>query len=326
MLREILKNKPRIAVLDAFTLNPGDLSWAPLAELGELAVFDYTPADKLLERAESAEIILVNKAQITANVIRELPGLRCIVVTATGYNNIDLTAASAQNISVCNAVGYSTESVVQHVFALLFELTNAVGLHHDSVKSGTWAAQPHFAYTLKTISELSGKTMGIYGFGNIGKRVSEVARAFGMQVLATHKHPERDAKQGVEFVNLETLFAKSDVISLHAPLNAANKGIVNKQLLSLMKPTSFLINTGRGGLIEESDLSAALQQEIIGGAALDVLGTEPPPPDHPLCDAPRCIVTPHIAWASIEARRRLMEISIENVRAFLVGRPQNLVI
>jgi glycerate dehydrogenase len=326
MPREILQNKPRIVVLDGFTLNPGDLSWVPLEEMGSLSIYDYTPKDQITERAGDAEIILVNKAPITANILRELRKIRCIVVTATGYNNIDLDVARSLNIRVCNAVGYSTEAVVQHVFALLLELTNSVGMHNTSVQRGDWAAQPHFAYTLQSISELSGKTMGIYGFGNIGKRVSEVAMAFGMRILATHKHPERDARPGVEFVSLETLFSKSDVISLHAPLNATNLGIVNSHLLDLMKPGAFLINTGRGGLIHEADLTEALKGNKIGGAALDVLSMEPPPPDHPLCRAPHCIITPHIAWASVEARRRLMEITIANVRAFLEGQPQNIVV
>ena len=326
MIREISENKPSIVVLDGYTLNPGDLSWAPLEALGNPVIYDYTPADQILSRAEGAEILLVNKAKITGEILERLNDLRCIVVTATGYNNIDLEAARLRNIRVCNAVGYSTEAVVQHVFALLLELTNAVGRHSQSVREGDWASQPHFAYTLQSIEELSGKTMGIYGFGNIGQRVSEVAMAFGMKIIATHKHPERDARPGVEFVDLKTLFERSDVVTLHVPLNASNTGIVNKNLLTRMKPGALLINTGRGGLIHEDDLLTVLEQGLIGGAALDVLSVEPPPPDHPLCRAPRCMITPHLAWASVEARQRLMEITIANVRAFLDGKPQHVVV
>lgn len=319
------KSKPKIVVLDGYTLNPGDLSWEPLRTLGDVQVFDYTPPEAVLPRTADADILVINKVRLGSEVLLVLPRLRCIVVTATGYNNVDIAAARAQGIVVCNARAYSTEAVVQHVFALLLELTNAVGAHHQSVQAGHWAAQPHFAYTLQPIHELASKVMGIYGFGNIGQRVGEVARAFGMQVLATHKHPERDARPWVKFVSLEALFEQSDVVSLHAPLSAANEGIVNTDLLRRMKSEALLINTGRGGLINEKDLRHALESGWLAGAALDVLTTEPPPPDHPLLQAPRCIITPHLAWASAQARRRLMDITVQNVAAFLNGTPQNVV-
>lgn len=317
--------RPKIVVLDGYNLNPGDLSWAALETLGDVSIHDFTSPEDVPGRAAGARVLLVNKTLIHREVMSLLPDLQCIVVTATGYNNIDIPAAREQGIVVCNAVGYSSEAVVQHVFALLLELTNAVGNHDRSVKAGDWAAQRSFCYTLQPIHEIMGKTMGIYGFGNIGRRVGEVAQAFGMQVLATHKHPERDARPGVRFVPIEQLFEESDVISLHAPLSAANAGIVNANLLARTKPSALLINTGRGGLVNEADLLTALQSGTLAGAGLDVLSIEPPSADHPLIGAPNCIVTPHIAWASVQARQRLMDICVQNVRAFLSGTPQNVV-
>lgn len=316
---------PKIVVLDGYNLNPGDLSWAALQAIGEVAVYDFTAPEEVVGRSLGAGILLVNKVVINRQTMQLLPDLQCIVVTATGYNNIDTAAAHERGIVVCNAVGYSSEAVVQHVFALLLELTNAVGCHHNSVEAGDWAAQRSFCYTLQPIHEIAGKTMGIYGFGNIGRRVGEVAQAFGMRVLATHKHPERDARPGVRFVTIEQLFEESDVISLHAPLSAANTGIVNAALLSRMKPSALLINTGRGGLVNEADLLAALQQGTLAGAGLDVLSVEPPSSNHSLIGAPHCIVTPHLAWASVQARQRLMDICVQNVQAFLDGTPQNVV-
>jgi glycerate dehydrogenase len=251
--------------------------------------------------------------------------LKCICVTATGYNNVDLQAARERGIPVCNAVGYSTDSVAQHVFALLLALTNKVYQHHISVQAGEWQRSDDFAYTLHTLPELAGKIFGIYGFGRIGQRVADLAQAFGMKILATHKHPERDARPGVEFVSLEELFERSDVTSLHAPLSEANREIVNAQLLQRMKSTAYLINTGRGGLIQEADLKLALQEGQLAGAALDVLSTEPPKEGNVLISAPNCILTPHLAWASLEARQRLMDITLNNIRAFQAGAPQNVV-
>jgi glycerate dehydrogenase len=317
--------RPKIVVLDGYNLNPGDLSWAALEAVGATAIYDFSAPEEVVERSLGAAILLVNKTLINRQIMSLLPDLQCIVVSATGYNNIDTVAARELGIPVCNAVGYSTEAVVQHVFALLLELTNATGRHHDSVQAGDWAAQRSFCYTLQPIHEIARKTFGIYGFGNIGRRVCEVAQAFGMQVLATHKHPERDARPGVRFVTIEQLFEESDVISLHAPLSAANTGIVNAALLARMKPSALLINTGRGGLINEPDLLVALQNNILAGAGLDVLSVEPPAAGHPLLSAPNCIVTPHLAWASVQARQRLMDICVQNVQAFLNGSPQNRV-
>ncbi|WP_421948868.1 D-2-hydroxyacid dehydrogenase [Phaeodactylibacter xiamenensis] len=315
----------KIIALDGRTLNPGDLSWEGLSTFGEYEIHDFTPKEQVVERGRPADILLVNKVVLGKNELAQLPNLNCICVTATGYNNVDLQAARERGIPVCNAVGYSTDSVAQHVFALLLALTNKVYQHHISVQAGEWQRSDDFAYTLRTLPELAGKIFGIYGFGRIGQRVADLAQAFGMKILATHKHPERDARPGVEFVSLEELFERSDVISLHAPLSEANREIVNAQLMQRMKSTAYLINTGRGGLIQEADLKLALQEKQLAGAALDVLSTEPPKEGNVLISAPNCILTPHLAWASLEARQRLMDITLNNIRAFQAGAPQNVV-
>jgi len=315
----------KIIALDGRTLNPGDLSWEGLSNFGEYEIHDFTPKEQVVERGRPADILLVNKVVLGKDELAQLPNLKCICVTATGYNNVDLQAARERGIPVCNAVGYSTDSVAQHVFALLLALTNKVYQHHISVQAGEWQRSDDFAYTLHTLPELAGKIFGIYGFGRIGQRVADLAQAFGMKILATHKHPERDARPGVEFVSLEELFERSDVISLHAPLSEANREIVNAQLMQRMKSTAYLINTGRGGLIQEADLKLALQEGQLAGAALDVLSTEPPKEGNVLISAPNCILTPHLAWASLEARQRLMDITLNNIRGFQAGAPQNVV-
>jgi len=317
--------RPHIVVVDGQTLNPGDLSWSKLRALGRVDLYDYSPATEIVERCREAEIILSNKAVLDAGILEQLPKLECICVTATGYNNIDVEAATRRGIPVCNAVGYGSASVAQHAFALLLELTNRVGLHSDSVVRGDWSTQPHFSYHLRPLVELAGKVMGIYGFGNIGRQVGRIARGFGMEVIAYHKHPERDARSWVRFVDLETLFRESDALSLHAPLTDENAGVVNRDRLATMKSGAFIINTARGGLIVEADLREALQNGPLAGAALDVLDTEPPPTDHPFFELDNCLITPHQAWATREARHRLLDISVENVRGFLKGRPQNVV-
>ncbi len=320
-----ISSRPTIVVLDGYTLNPGDLSWARFRELGEVSVYDHTPPDQIAERAAAAEIILANKVVLDEAQLKKLPKLKCICVTASGYNNIAREACRERNIPVCNAVGYGTDSVAQHTFALLLALTNQVESHNDSVEAGRWAENRDFCYTLGSIPELADKVMGIYGLGNIGNKVADIALAFGMEVLATHKHPERDARPGVAFVPLQTLFELSDVVSLHAPLTDENKEIVNTDLLSRMKPTAYLINTGRGGLICEADLEAALEAKQLAGAALDVLAEEPPRQGNVLIGAPNCLITPHMAWAAKEARERLLDITLENIKAFLRGEPQNVV-
>ncbi|MCB0585233.1 MAG: D-2-hydroxyacid dehydrogenase [Phaeodactylibacter sp.] len=317
--------RPKIVVLDGHTLNPGDLSWNKLRAMGQVSIFEHSTPEEIPERAAQAEIILVNKAVIDEGQLGRLPLLKCICVTASGYNNINVEQARKRQIHVCNAVGYGTDSVAQHVFALLLELTNQVQAHHNSVQAGHWGRSRDFCYTLGSIPELSGKVMGIYGFGRIGQRVAAIAQAFGMEVIATHKHPERDAQPGVAFASLETLFEKSDVLSLHAPLTKENAGIVNAGLLNRMKPAAYLINTGRGALIDEAALKVALQNGQLAGAALDVLSKEPPRNGNLLLDAPNCLITPHMAWATQEARQRLLDMTVENVKAFLRGEPINSV-
>lgn len=321
----MFKGSPNIVVTDAHTLNPGDLSWNKLKALGSTSIFDFTPPDLLLERVKDADIILPNKTVFDASMLKQLDRLKCICVTASGYNNIDISEAKKRGIIVCNAVGYSSPAVAQHVFALLLGLINKPERHFESIRAGVWSKGPHFCFTLSPIMELSGKTMGIYGFGRIGQHVAQIAQAFGMQVIASHKHPERDARAGVRFVELEELLKKSDVLSLHAPLNDQNKGIISKTTLDQMKPSAYLINTGRGGLIVEEDLRQALLDNKIAGAGLDVLSVEPPAADHILFDAPNCLITPHNAWAIKESRERLLEICVGNVRAFLSDQARNLV-
>lgn len=314
-----------IVALDGYTLNPGDLSWEVIEELGDFKYYDRTNEAFIIERAKNADILLVNKVLITEEIINAVPHLKCICVTATGYNNIDLTAAKDKGIIVCNAVGYGIDSVAQHVFALILNLTNSIEKHNESVKKGDWGKQIDFCYTLQPIVQLAGKTMGIYGYGRIGQKVAEIAIAFGMQVLIHHRSPEKFKNTNLHFVDLITLFQQSDFVSLHAPLSIDNEQIINRKLLQIMRPTAYLINTARGGLINEQDLKNALVNRQIAGAALDVISEEPPSQGNLLFNVPNCIVTPHIAWASKNARQNLMNITAENIKAFLNGKPQNIV-
>lgn len=316
---------PNIVVLDGHTLNPGDLSWSALETLGTVHIYERTPANLVHERAAQAEIIIVNKQIIDRETLSKLPHLRFIAVSATGYNNIDLEAAAESGIPVANVAGYSTPAVAQHVFAMILALTSRVGAHDQSVKAGDWFSCPDFSYTLGTIPELSTLKLGIYGFGRIGQAVAKVGLAHGMEVLAHHKHPQRDAMEGVKFVGLQELFQQCNIVSLHAPLNEDNFEIVGRNLLSSMPKPSFLINTGRGGLVNEEELAACLKENIISGAGLDVLQQEPPQIDHPLIGLPNCIITPHVAWATQAARQRLMEEVVLNIKAFMVGEARNRV-
>lgn len=322
------KTKPentRIAILDGYTLNPGDLNWAEIEQFGHTDIYDRTPAKLTIERSKDAEILVVNKQIIDSETLEALPRLKFICVTATGYNNIDIDAAKRRNIPVCNVTGYGAASVAQHVFALILELLNHVWDYQESVKNGDWSRTSDFTYYRDPVIGLAGKTMGIYGFGEIGQKVAQIALAFDMKVIATHKHPERDAREGVTFVSLERLFAESDIVSLHAPLTPENHQVVNSHLLKKMKPSACLINTARGGLVNESDLKIALENNWISGAGLDVLSVEPPPADHPLFELENCIITPHMAWANIDSRAKLLELSAKNIRAFLEGKPINVV-
>jgi glycerate dehydrogenase len=319
-------SRPRIVVLDGYTLNPGDLSWDKLRALGNTTIYDRSKPEEVLPRAREANILIANKQKLPRETLAALPQLRCISVTATGYNNVDIEAAKAQGIRVCNVTGYGTTAVAQHVFALILNFLNQVAAHHRDVIDGGWSEKEDFAYTLSPITELEGKTLGIYGFGRIGQQVGHLGQAFGMNVIATHKHPKRDNKPWVRFVELDELFRESDFLSLHAPLTTENEGIVNEKHLAMMKPSAYLINTGRGGLIKETALKAALENDELAGAGLDVLSQEPPPKDHLLFGVKNCVITPHNAWASREARQRLMEQTVDNVAAFMKDQPVNVVV
>lgn len=314
----------KIVILDGALTNPGDLSWDRIAKLGELTVFDQSSEDQIIERCEGAQIIITNKVRLEAHHLNHFPELKCICLLATGYNNIDLKAAKSNNITVCNAVGYSTPSVAQHVFALILHFTNHVNMHNNSVKHGEWHKR-QWSYSLQSPVELNEKVLGIYGFGRIGQQVANIGRSFGMEIIAHHKYPLRDAQAGVRFVDLDTLFRESDYLTLHAPLTVSNKHIINATSLQKMKSSAVLINTGRGDLVSELELYHALKAHIIAGAGLDVLSKEPPIQDNPLVDLDNCIITPHNAWATKASRSRLVNIVAHNIISFKEGKPANQV-
>lgn len=318
-----------IVVLDGHTLNPGDLSWQALEELGACTVYARTAREQVAERAASAEIVLTNKVVLDAAQLAQLPRLRYIGVLATGYNVVDVEVARARGIAVTNVPAYSTASVAQMVFALLLELTQQVGHHARLVREGRWTTCPDFSFWDKPLVELDGLTLGIVGFGAIGRRVARLAQALGMQVLVHTANPGKYSSSGdgqqVRFVALDELFRAADVLTLHCPLTEETRNLVDARRLDLMKPSAYLINTGRGPLIDEAALAAALNASRIAGAGLDVLSVEPPPAANPLLQAANCVITPHIAWATRAARERLMATAAANVRAFLAGEPRNLV-
>jgi glycerate dehydrogenase len=316
----------KIVVLDGFTLNPGDNPWDAVAQQGDFTVHDRTPSELVLERSAGADILLTNKTKLSAETIAALPELKLICVLATGYNVIDLEAAAQRGIPVVNVPEYGSDSVAQHAFALLLELTNHVGCYNAAVKRGEWSQSRDFTFLNDPLTELQGKSFGIVGVGRIGARVARIAHALGMQVLA-HNPRRAVAPEGVpvSWLSLDELFRRSDVLSLHCPLNADNAGMVNNARLSLMSPNAFILNTSRGGLINEEELAEALNSGLIAGAAVDVSAHEPIRPDSPLLKAKNCIITPHIAWATLAARKRLMATTAENIAAFLAGKPQNVV-
>jgi glycerate dehydrogenase len=313
----------KIVVLDGYTMNPGDLSWEGLEGLGECAVYERTPPERVVERAAGAEVVLTNKVVLDGAVMARLPALKYIGVLATGYNVVDTAAARERGIVVTNVPAYSTRSVAQLVMALVLELAHHVGHHARTVREGRWTASQDFVYWDYPLVELDGLVMGIVGFGQTGRAVADLARAFGMRVLVHTRTPT--AGPGVEFVDLATLLRRSDVVSLHCPLTPQTEDLVSAKRLALMKPTAFLINTSRGPVVNERDLAEALSAGRIAGAGLDVLSTEPPKADNPLLAAKNCFITPHFAWATRAARDRLMKTVVANVRAFLAGRPQNVV-
>lgn len=316
----------KIVILDGYTINPGDNPWTPVEALGECTIHDRTPPELVLERAKEAEVILTSKVKLTEAVLEQLPKLRYVSLLATGYNNVDVAAAAKRGIPVSNVPAYSTESVVQTAFALLLELTTRVGLHDAAVKNGEWSRCPDHSFWKGSLVELDGLTIGIVGYGTIGRAVARVAAAFGMKVIAhAPRIPADPGPTQVKFVSLEELFATSDVVSLNCPQTPENTGFVNASLLARMKPSALFINVARGGLVNEADLADALSRGVIAGAGLDVVAVEPMRADNPLLTAANCIFTPHIAWASLAARKRLMGIVAANIAAFKAGAPLNLV-
>jgi glycerate dehydrogenase len=316
------KKSMNIVITDGFTLNPGDLSWKELESLGNIFYYNRTSPPDILSRCQDADIIITNKTPIGKDVIDAAPKLKMIAVTATGYNIIDVAAAKDKKIVVCNVPEYGTNSVAQHTFALLLELSNQVGKHAQTVREGKWVASVDWSYSVTPIIELQDKILGIVGLGKIGNQVARIATSFGMKI---QYHRGKPAGVSASMATLENLFSTSDFVTLHCPLRPDNEQFVNAQLLSTMKPSAFLINTSRGQLINEQDLADALNKNIVAGAALDVLSKEPPPSINPLLNAKNCIITPHNAWISKEARSRLLDTSVKNVKTFLKGKPENVV-
>ncbi|MGD8400095.1 MAG: D-2-hydroxyacid dehydrogenase [Bacillota bacterium] len=316
----------KIVVLDGYTLNPGDLSWDDLKKLGEVTLYDHTPPGQILERARGAAILFTNKTPLQADDLAQLDGLKYIGVLATGYNVVDVAAARERNIVVTNIPTYGTRSVAQMVFALLLAMTQHVKEHSEAVFNGEWTKCRDFCFWKYPLIELAGKTMGIIGFGRIGQTTADLAAAFGMNVIGYDSfQSDQSRRVNFKWAGLAELLAEADVVSLHCPLFPETKGMINRETLKLMKSTAFLINTSRGPLVVEEDLAAALNRGQITGAALDVLAVEPPPADSPLFTAKNCLITPHISWATREARARLMAIAVDNLQQFLTGRPVNVV-
>jgi glycerate dehydrogenase len=315
----------KIVVLDGYTLNPGDLSWDALKALGELTVHDRTAPEEIVDRAKDAEIVLTNKTRLNREVIRKLPRARYVGVLATGYDVVNLHEAGKRGIVVTNVPDYASPSVAQHVFALILDHANHVGLHAHSVRKGDWPKRKDFSYWIRPIEELEGRTFGIVGLGRIGMRAARIAQSFGMRVIAYSDPPPSPAPEGIALVGLDDLFAQSDILSLHCPLTPTTEHLVNAERLARMKPTAWLVNTARGALVDEEALASALNENRLACALLDVLTVEPPDKRNPLLKAKNCWITPHQSWASQAARRRLMAAAVENLRAFLNGRPINVV-
>ena len=316
----------KLVALDGKTLNPGDNPWTPLERFGTLEVYERTPDDQIVERCAGAAIVLTNKVPFTRSTIEQLPDLKFIAVTATGYNVVDTAAARDHDVVVSNVPEYSTRSVAQHAFAMLLSFIHRPAEHSKAILDGQWQAIGDFSFTLAPIQELAGKTIGIVGLGRTGRATAAIATAFGMRVVASSRR-EIDPlpNDGFEWLTVEGLFKEADVVSIHCPLTAENEQFINADLLSQMKPTSILINTARGGLVDEPALADALNADVISGALLDVCSTEPIATDNPLLGAKNCVLTPHVAWATVQARQRLMQTTADNVAAFLKGQPQNVV-
>ena len=314
-----------IVVLDGYAANPDDLSWEPFQQLGELTVYPRTAANEVLERAKDADIILANKVLLPREVLQQLPKLKLIAILATGYNTVDCEAARQLGIAVANIPAYSTESVVQMVFAHLLNVCLRVEHYANDVRKGRWSNNSDFCYWDTPLLELAGKTLGIYGLGNIGRRVAEVANAFGLRVIAHTSKAQEDLPAYITKVDFKELLQQSDVLTLHCPLTKDTHHLINGETLQLMQPTAILINTGRGPLVDEFEVAEALETGCLKAYCADVMGNEPPAADTPLLQVPNAFITPHIAWATFEARQRLMQIALENVKAFINGTPQNVV-
>jgi len=316
----------KIVILDGSTLNPGDLSWDHFFTLGEVILYDRTPYEKILERAGGADVLITNKTPLSGEIMKSLPDLKYIGVLATGYNIVDTAAAKERKIIVTNVPSYSTISVAQLTFALLLELCHHVQKHSDSVMQGKWAESVDFCYWDFPLIELSGKTLGIIGFGNIGKKVAEIATVFGMNIIAASRYQtDQSARNNFRWAEISEVLEQADVVSIHCPLTPETKGLINFESLKRMKSSAFLINTSRGPVIMEQDLADALNKGIIAGAGIDVLSIEPPAKDNPLFKAKNCLITPHIAWATKAARVRLMDIAVNNLASFIRGNSVNVV-
>ncbi|MBO0452485.1 D-2-hydroxyacid dehydrogenase [Candidatus Enterococcus murrayae] len=315
----------KIVVLDGYTENPGDLSWEALGRLGELTVYDRTPQEQVLERIGDAEIVLVNKVQMTKEIIEQAASVKYIGVLATGYNVVDVDTAKAKGITVTNIPTYGTDGVAQYAIALLLELCHRIGDHSNTVHAGDWTNNADWCYWNSPQMELAGKTIGIIGYGRIGQKVGTIAQALGMNVLANDRGKTQKTLTEAKMVELDQLFKESDVISLHCPLFPETEGLINQENIAKMKDGVYIINDSRGQLINEADLRDALNSGKVGGAAVDVVSTEPIKKDNPLLQAKNIIITPHMAWASREARARLMAIAVENVEKFQQGTPVNVV-
>lgn len=315
----------RLVILDGHTLNPGDLSWKGIEKLADVTYYPRSSPAEVVERLQDADAVLTNKVPLTAAMLEKCPKLRYIGVTATGFNIIDLAATKKAGITVTNVPGYSTNSVAQVVFALLLEITHHTGHHAGRVAEGGWAKCADFSFADFPLLELAGQTMGIVGFGQTGQAVGRIANAFGMKVIY-HTRTKKDFTEfPATYVDLAELFRESDVVSLHCPLTADNKGLVSLPLLQTMKRTAILINTARGPLLNEADVARALHEGLIAWAGVDVLSAEPPPADNPLLSAPNIFILPHVAWASVAARKRLMHEVAENISAFIAGKPRNVI-
>jgi glycerate dehydrogenase len=314
-----------IVVLDGYTLNPGDLSWEGLQKLGNLTVYDRTLKEEIIVRSLHADAVFTNKVVFDAMIINQLPSLKFIGVLATGYNVVDLAAARGKGIVVTNIPAYSTASVAQLVFSHILNFTHRVELHAGEVRNGKWTNCSDFCYTSTPQIELAGKTLGIIGFGRIGQAVARIGHVFGMNIIFQNRSERKGVSAWCRQTDLESVFRESDFISINCQLSTENQGFVNTSLLSLMKPSAFLVNAGRGALVNENDLADALNNGTIAGAGLDVLSTEPPKNDNPLLTARNCFITPHIAWATLEARSRLMQTAVGNLKAFIDGNPVNRV-